>query len=146
MRRVGIVALARRLAIALWRYLQHGEIPAGAMLKASHRLRPDQPRHDTRLDTDRIIMIKGRRAGSDCGSPVSDRPQRLGASVDGVCPGALRASSIGCRIDRSGADRRSYEHWLQRCSHSDLGARSAIARSRPTARAPRAMPAFVRGP
>jgi hypothetical protein len=25
MRRVGIVALARRLAIALWRYLQHGE-------------------------------------------------------------------------------------------------------------------------
>ena len=35
MRRVGIVALARRLAIALWRYLQHGEIPAGAVLKPS---------------------------------------------------------------------------------------------------------------
>ena len=33
MRRVGIVALARRLAIALWRYLQNGEIPAGAALK-----------------------------------------------------------------------------------------------------------------
>lgn len=33
MRRVGIVALARRLAIALWRYLQHGEVPAGASLK-----------------------------------------------------------------------------------------------------------------
>jgi transposase len=33
MRRVGIVALARRLAIALWRYLQHGEIPAGVLLK-----------------------------------------------------------------------------------------------------------------
>jgi transposase len=33
MRRVGIVALARRLAIALWRYVQHGEIPAGAVLK-----------------------------------------------------------------------------------------------------------------
>ena len=33
MRRIGIVALARRLAIALWRYLQHGEIPAGAALK-----------------------------------------------------------------------------------------------------------------
>jgi len=33
MRRVGIVALARRLAIALWRYLQHGEIPAGAVFK-----------------------------------------------------------------------------------------------------------------
>ena len=35
MRRVGIVALARRLAIALWRYLQNGEIPAGATLKPS---------------------------------------------------------------------------------------------------------------
>jgi len=33
MRRIGIVALARRLAIALWRYLQAGEIPVGARLK-----------------------------------------------------------------------------------------------------------------
>jgi transposase len=35
MRRVGIVALARRLAIALWRFLQNGEIPLGACLKAT---------------------------------------------------------------------------------------------------------------
>ncbi|MDB5930572.1 MAG: transposase [Polaromonas sp.] len=35
MRRVGIVALARRLAISLWRYLEHGEIPGGAALKPS---------------------------------------------------------------------------------------------------------------
>src|ERR1700675_3373542 len=33
MRRIGIVALARRLAIALSRYLEHGEIPVGAILK-----------------------------------------------------------------------------------------------------------------
>lgn len=33
MRRIGIVALARRLAIALWRYLEYGEIPNGAVLK-----------------------------------------------------------------------------------------------------------------
>ena len=33
MRRIGIVALARRLAIALWRYLQDGLIPQGAQLK-----------------------------------------------------------------------------------------------------------------
>jgi len=33
LRRIGIVALARRLAIALWRYLKSGEIPAGAHLK-----------------------------------------------------------------------------------------------------------------
>ncbi len=36
LRRIGIVALARRLAIALWRYLEHGEIPAGASLKPAH--------------------------------------------------------------------------------------------------------------
>jgi transposase len=33
LRRIGIVALARRLAIALWRYLEHGLIPDGARLK-----------------------------------------------------------------------------------------------------------------
>jgi hypothetical protein len=33
MRRIGIVALARRLLIALWRYGQRGAIPEGASLK-----------------------------------------------------------------------------------------------------------------
>lgn len=32
-RRVGIVALARKLLIALWRYLETGTVPAGAQLK-----------------------------------------------------------------------------------------------------------------
>jgi transposase len=31
-RKVGIVALARKLLVALWRYLEHGELPAGAQL------------------------------------------------------------------------------------------------------------------
>jgi transposase len=34
LRKIGIVALARKLLIALWRYLELGEIPAGAQLKA----------------------------------------------------------------------------------------------------------------
>ena len=34
LRRIGIVALARKLMIALWRYLETDELPAGAMLKA----------------------------------------------------------------------------------------------------------------
>ena len=34
LRKIGIVALARKLLIALWRYLEYGEIPAGARLKA----------------------------------------------------------------------------------------------------------------
>ncbi len=32
-RRIGIVALARKLLVALWRYLEHGELPEGAKLK-----------------------------------------------------------------------------------------------------------------
>jgi transposase len=31
-RKLGIVALARKLLIALWKYLEHGEMPAGAVL------------------------------------------------------------------------------------------------------------------
>lgn len=34
-RRIGIVALARRLVIALWRYVEDGVIPQGARLKAA---------------------------------------------------------------------------------------------------------------
>jgi transposase len=34
-RRIAIVAVARRLAIALWRYLEHGVVPNGAQLKAA---------------------------------------------------------------------------------------------------------------
>lgn len=33
MRRIGIVAVARKLLIALWRYLEYGEIPEGARLR-----------------------------------------------------------------------------------------------------------------
>jgi transposase len=34
MRKIGIVALARKLLIELWRFLEHGVIPEGAALKA----------------------------------------------------------------------------------------------------------------
>jgi transposase len=34
MRRIGIVAMARKLLVALWRYVEHGEIPQGAVLSA----------------------------------------------------------------------------------------------------------------
>jgi transposase len=33
MRRIGIVALARRLLIDLWRSLKYGVVPAGAQVK-----------------------------------------------------------------------------------------------------------------
>lgn len=34
LRRIGIVALARKLLIALWRYVEHGELPEGAIVKS----------------------------------------------------------------------------------------------------------------
>jgi transposase len=34
LRRIGIVALARKLLIALWRYVETGQVPEGAVLKA----------------------------------------------------------------------------------------------------------------
>jgi transposase len=34
-RRIGVVAVARKLLIALWRYLERGVVPAGAVLKAA---------------------------------------------------------------------------------------------------------------
>ena len=37
MRRVGIVAMARKLLVALWRYLKYDEIPVGATLKPPQR-------------------------------------------------------------------------------------------------------------
>ena len=33
LRRIGIVALARKLLIALWRYVEHGVIPEGAIVQ-----------------------------------------------------------------------------------------------------------------
>ena len=36
-RRIGIVAVARKLVIALWRYVTSGVVPAGAILKAASR-------------------------------------------------------------------------------------------------------------
>jgi transposase len=32
LRKIGIVALARKLLVALWKYLEHGEVPRGAIL------------------------------------------------------------------------------------------------------------------
>jgi transposase len=39
LRKIGIVALARKLLVALWRYLETGRVPEGALLKADVRIR-----------------------------------------------------------------------------------------------------------
>ena len=39
LRKVGIVALARKLLVALWKYLETGEVPAGAELVEKKKFR-----------------------------------------------------------------------------------------------------------
>ncbi len=39
MRKIGIVALARKLMIELWRFLETGVLPEGAELKTDVRIR-----------------------------------------------------------------------------------------------------------
>ena len=39
MRKIGIIALARKLLIALWRFLETGVLPEGAVLKAHPTIR-----------------------------------------------------------------------------------------------------------
>jgi transposase len=39
LRRIGIVALARKLLIALWQFLETGVVPEGAVLKPALRVR-----------------------------------------------------------------------------------------------------------
>jgi hypothetical protein len=39
LRRIGIVALGRKLLIALWQYLETGVVPEGARLKPALRVR-----------------------------------------------------------------------------------------------------------
>lgn len=51
-RRVGIIALARKLAVALWRFTEYGEIPEGAVLK--NPTRRAKPRKRTGNGTARI--------------------------------------------------------------------------------------------
>ena len=92
-------------------------------------------------------MSKGRRARSVRGSPNSDRPERWGASVIGVCQRASRACCIGCRGSTPCTDRSSFEHWLKRLSYPDLGSGCNHPRSwlNSTATHPPAVPTSGKG-
>jgi hypothetical protein len=109
MRRVGIVALARRLVIALWRYLKHGEIPA-EWLNATNA-----------IAIHGLSMNQGRRARTGSGSLQRDRPQRWGAPITGVCQRTVRVCCMWCWTPASDTDRSSSEHWLEPSSYPDLG-------------------------
>jgi len=82
LRRIGIVALARRLAIALWRYLEDGLIPQGAQPQAHRRVGRAGLSLTTQIWC--IVRIEGQRARNGRGLLASNRPQRWGALVTGV--------------------------------------------------------------
>ena len=47
-----IVALARKLLIALWRYVHTGEVPGGVVLKAASQPPPAAPAEPTQGSTE----------------------------------------------------------------------------------------------
>jgi transposase len=70
-RRIGIVALARKLLIELWRYLETGVIPEGAVLKAWRRGRT-------------------RQTAVGASSPLLPPGSARNRALDGVAPNGLR--------------------------------------------------------
>ena len=88
-RKVGIVALARKLLIALWRYLEQGEVPEGARSRRGRRSStagcrrrpigltagPDRP--DGRNESGSCVVISIHRRGSR-GARGHERTERGG--------------------------------------------------------------------
>ena len=61
-RRIGIVALARKLMVALWKWVGQGEVPSGAVLKT-----PEQRRRHRRT---RSLTARGRPTSQ--GNPLTE--------------------------------------------------------------------------
>jgi len=61
-RRIGIVALARKLMVALWKWVEQGEVPSGAVLKT-----PEQRRRHRRT---RSLTARGRPTSQ--GNPLTE--------------------------------------------------------------------------
>jgi hypothetical protein len=59
-------------------------------------------------------MIKGQRARTDRGSPLSDRPWRLGALVTGDFQCAWGACSVWCQARVAGTE--TYDRTAQACA------------------------------
>ncbi|MGH7909017.1 MAG: transposase [Thermodesulfobacteriota bacterium] len=57
LRKIGIVALARKLLIELWRYLETGVVPEGAELKTDVRVRRDREEATPRAARVRAIRF-----------------------------------------------------------------------------------------
>jgi len=59
LRKVGIVALARKLLIALWKYLETGELPAGAKTRRAKHVSPEKERAAGRgTSKKRVVRLK----------------------------------------------------------------------------------------
>jgi transposase len=60
-RRIGIVAVARKLLVALWKYLETGEVPAGAILDGATPARATPAKAVRKIKLKRVSTRGGRR-------------------------------------------------------------------------------------
>jgi hypothetical protein len=93
LRNSGMVALARKFLIALWRFLKTGELPAGAVLKVEVSGEPIPERTTVPRRGRTVVGWCGPRvAGHGCAARTADEE---GWSPPG-CTGAQSAGRIGC--------------------------------------------------
>jgi len=73
-RRIAIVAVARKLMVALWRYLETGVVPTGAVLRPSACERPRPMMADMTQDRRVTVLIQGLNTPLSQMGPVAFRP------------------------------------------------------------------------
>jgi hypothetical protein len=113
LRKIGIVALARKLLIALWRYVETGLLPEGAVIASSVHFRSEDPSRSARtlqtpranrgalvLDARSSTRIEG-RAGNRIPHSKRKRPGRKGDSQRGI-------EGIQSRTSTTGVDSTAY--------------------------------------
>jgi transposase len=115
-RKIGVVALARKLLVALWKYLEQGEIPQGAVVMTwrekvnGNPSRPKRPPAEAIAASCRESLSpdaksKGRkrqtsRRGGESAAPFDSAPgSALGSHFCGALPSAQ--ATAGCSVNRS---------------------------------------------
>ncbi len=97
-RRIGIVALARKLLVALWRYLEHGIVPQGANSRGG----PPHERDPASSPTSPAWRRARPRQGQ-----VRRRRMALRASLDKVCARRRGSAVVGTEeCPRRGSNKR----------------------------------------
>jgi hypothetical protein len=113
-RKIGIVALARRLMVALWRYVETGVVPAGATVRGR------VPR--VRRWADRELVIGARESGGVPVVPVLQKePDPPGVVLAPRAHTGCGARPVAVVTDGSSCEARQAPHRERRASSSRDG-------------------------